>query len=257
MGNMVYKLGTVERITVRIWTVTFPFFPMLRLITDCDGPIMDVSERYHQVYQYCLEQVKLPGQNLNILSKAEFWQRKRSKVPKAQIGLDSGLTPEQTEEFVAIRNRTVHSQPYLPYDQPLAGVEEILQGIKDRGIDLVLMTMRRESELQEALDRNHFNHFFPIDCRYCLADGYVKTGDTNDKPLLMERALAELPPADSVWMVGDTEADILAAQRGNMPAIAVLSGIRNREQLERYQPDFIVNNLAEAVNLFYQHHGVE
>lgn len=73
----------------------------------------------------------------------------------------------------------------------------------------------------------------------------------------MERALAELPPADSVWMVGDTEADILAAQRGNLPAIAVLSGIRNREQLERYQPDFIVDNLAEAVNLFYQHHGVE
>jgi len=29
---------------------------MLRLITDFDGPIMDVSERYYQVYQYCLQQ---------------------------------------------------------------------------------------------------------------------------------------------------------------------------------------------------------
>jgi phosphoglycolate phosphatase-like HAD superfamily hydrolase len=230
---------------------------MLRLITDCDGPIMDVSERYYQVYKYCLEQVKLPRQALNVLSKAEFWQRKRGKVPERQIGLDSGLSQAQAEEFSILRKQTVHSQPYLPYDLPLSGVEKILQDVKDRGIDLVLMTMRRESELQEALDRNHFNHFFPIDRRYCLADGYVKTGDTNDKPLLMERALAELPPVDSVWMVGDTEADILAAQRGSMPAIAVLSGIRNREQLERYQPDFIVNNLAEAVNLFCQHHGVE
>ncbi|AIE75176.1 MULTISPECIES: HAD family hydrolase [unclassified Synechocystis] len=229
---------------------------MLRLITDCDGPIMDVSERYYRVYQYCLEQVGLPGQALNVLSKTEFWQRKRSKVPKLQIGLDSGLTMEQAEKFVAIRNRTVHSQPYLPYDLPLPGVVKVLQSIKDRGIDLVLMTMRRQSELQEALDRNQLNHFFPVDRRYYLADDYVKTGDTNDKPLLMERALDELPPADSVWMVGDTEADILAAQRGKMPAIAVLSGIRNREQLERYQPDFIVGNLAEAVDLFCQNHQI-
>ena len=57
-------------------------------------------------------------------------------------------------------------------------------------------------------------------------------------------------------MVGDTEADILAAQRVGIPAIAVLSGIRDREQLERYQPDYIVENLAAAGDLFCRHHGV-
>jgi phosphoglycolate phosphatase-like HAD superfamily hydrolase len=31
--------------------------------------------------------------------------------------------------------------------------------------------------------------------------------------------------------------------------IAVLSGIRDRQQLEQYQPNFIVNNLKEAVVL--------
>lgn len=229
--------------------------PMLRLITDCDGPIMDVSERYYQVYKYCLEQVKFPEQELNILSKPEFWQRKRGKVPEMQIGLDSGLTAEQAQEFTAIRQKTVHSQPYLPYDLPLTGVENILQGILDRGIDLVLMTMRRESELDEALERNNLTHFFPEDRRYCLGNDYVKTGDTNDKPLLMERAMVELPPADAVWMVGDTEADILAAQKVGIPAIAVLSGIRDREQLEHYQPDFIVENLGEAVKKFYKYNG--
>jgi phosphoglycolate phosphatase-like HAD superfamily hydrolase len=50
-------------------------------------------------------------------------------------------------------------------------------------------------------------------------------------------------------MVGDTEADIRAAQSHNIPAIAVLSGIRDRQTLETYQPDFIVQNLLEAVQL--------
>ncbi|MFN9174469.1 MAG: HAD family hydrolase [Synechocystis sp.] len=229
---------------------------MLRLITDCDGPIMDVSERYYRVYCYCLDQIKEPEQPINRLSKADFWQRKRSKVPEIQIGLDSGLKATQVDSFALLRKQTVHTMPYLPYDLPLPGVEPVLQNILDRGIDLVIMTMRRVRELDEALDRNQLTDFFPGDRRYCLGNDYVKTGDTNDKPLLMERAMAELSPAESTWMVGDTEADILAAQRVGIPAIAVLSGIRDQEQLERYQPDFIVENLAAAVDLFCRHHGV-
>lgn len=48
-------------------------------------------------------------------------------------------------------------------------------------------------------------------------------------------------------MVGDTEADIVAAQTHNVKVIGVLSGIRDRQRLEHYQPNLIVNNLQEAV----------
>jgi phosphoglycolate phosphatase-like HAD superfamily hydrolase len=65
----------------------------------------------------------------------------------------------------------------------------------------------------------------------------------------MARAMAELSPVQACWMIGDTEADILAAQNQQIPMIAVLSGIRDRQQLEQYQPNFIVNNLKEAVDL--------
>ncbi|MFM6283034.1 MAG: HAD family hydrolase, partial [Dolichospermum sp.] len=41
---------------------------MLRLITDFDGPIMDVSERYYRVYQLCLEKTRYPGQTITELS---------------------------------------------------------------------------------------------------------------------------------------------------------------------------------------------
>ena len=44
---------------------------MLRLITDFDGPIIDVSERYYRVYQFCLEKTLRPNQALQELSKAE------------------------------------------------------------------------------------------------------------------------------------------------------------------------------------------
>ncbi len=65
----------------------------------------------------------------------------------------------------------------------------------------------------------------------------------------MEKALRELPLAADTWMIGDTEADIIAAKTHNIRVVGVLSGIRDRERLEEYQPDHIAKNLSEAVDL--------
>ena len=63
------------------------------------------------------------------------------------------------------------------------------------------------------------------------------------------KALQELPSVRDTWMVGDTEADIIAAKTHHLKVIGVLSGIRDREQLLKYEPDYIVANLTEAVEV--------
>ena len=222
---------------------------MLRLITDFDGPIVDVSERYYQVYCYCLEKTQLPQQPIRQMTKSEFWELKRAQVPEREIGLLSGLETAQAEEFSQLRRQTVHQLSYMIHDCPVPDAISTLEKIQKLGLDLVVMTMRRTRELEMAFAQYDLWRFFPPERRYCLSDDYIKTTDPNDKSLLMERSLQELPPATEVWMVGDTETDIIAAKNHGIPVIGVLSGIRNREQLERYQPEFIVNNLDEALNL--------
>jgi phosphoglycolate phosphatase-like HAD superfamily hydrolase len=222
---------------------------MLRIITDFDGPIMDVSERYYQTYLFCLECVTPPGQLAKVLSKTEFWQLKRSQTPERQIGQISGLDEAQSLEFARIRRQTVHTAPYLTYDLPVVGAVATLDRIHQAGIELVTMTMRRVSELDNALNKYDLGKFFAFDRRYCLSNDYTKTNDVADKTQLMTRALTELPAASATWMIGDTEADILSAKANGIPVIGVLSGIRDRTQLQRHQPDAIVGNLGEAFNL--------
>ena len=164
----------------------------------------------------------------------------------------TGLDEPQARVFAKMRGLTVHSEPFLHHDQTIPGAIEALERIRDAGFDLVVMTMRRTRELNEALDRCNLGHFFAPDRRYCLSNDHVKIGDTKDKPILMQRALRELPPAEQTWMVGDTEADIIAAQTGNIPAIGVLSGIRDRHQLQKYNPDFILNDLNETVDFILE-----
>lgn len=222
---------------------------MLRLITDFDGPIIDVSERYYQVYLFCLEKTRRQEQAIYELSKAEFWHLKRLRVPESEIAMLSGLGKEQAKEFATLRQQTVHTPPYFHHDQLIPGAVEALEKLQRVGIDLVVMTMRRVLELDYAFNRFDLGKFFPKNRCYRLSNDYVKTRDIDEKPLLMQQALAELPPVSDTWMVGDTEADIVAAKKHGIKAIAVLSGIRDRTQLEAYEPDWIVEDLSAAVAL--------
>ena len=222
---------------------------MLRLITDFDGPIIDVSERYYRVYQFCLEKIRRQDQPVRELSKEEFWQLKRSLVPERQIGIISGLDEKQGQEFAQLRKQTVHTLPYFPYDTLAPGAVEALEKVQLAGVDLAVLTMRRVKELDYAIDRFELTRFFPTNRCYRLSNDYIKTRDIDEKPLLMATALAELPSASDTWMVGDTEADIVAAKTHGIKVIAVLCGIRDRASLEYYDPDIIVNDLSEAVDL--------
>ncbi|WP_026735796.1 HAD family hydrolase [Fischerella sp. PCC 9605] len=222
---------------------------MLRLITDFDGPIIDVSERYYRVYQLCLQKTRRPDQKVKELSKPEFWQMKRSRVPEKQIAMISGLDEVQAQEFAQLRRQTVHTEPYFQYDRLAVGAVDTLLKIQQAGIDLAVMTMRRVWELDYAFKQYDLGRFFPENRCYCLSNDYIKTRDIDDKPLLMARALKELPPAAYTWMVGDTEADITAAKKHGIKAIAVESGIRDRAQLKLYHPDIIVKDFSAAVDL--------
>lgn len=225
---------------------------MLRLITDFDGPVMDVSERYYQVYLFCLSETRRPDQPVHVLPKGEFWRLKRSRVPEREIGQLSGLDAEQAQAFAQLRRQTVHTLPYLKYDTPIPGAIATLEQVQRAGIDLAVLTMRRVRELDDAFQRYDLTRFFPESRCYCLSDDYKKLADVKDKPLLMERALAELPLANDVWMVGDTEADIIAAKTHGVKVIGVLCGIRDREQLMQHEPNGIANNLKEAVEMILQ-----
>jgi phosphoglycolate phosphatase-like HAD superfamily hydrolase len=228
----------------------------MRIITDFDGPIMDLTDRYYHVYQLCLAQVREPNQSIRVLTRAEFWAYKRAKVSEQQVGIASGLTAEQSEIFKQIRDRTAHQLAYLPLDRVIPGAIPALEQIQASGVELIVMTLRRTCELNVAFEQYNLDRFFPLDRRYCLADDYQKQGDIKDKTQLMAQALSELKPEPNTWMIGDTETDIIAAQMHGIRVIGVLSGIRDLDRLKQYLPDRIVADLAAAVSFIFRSNGL-
>ncbi len=221
-----------------------------RLFTDFDGPIMDVSERYYQVYLLCVKQIRQPDQPVSILSKSAFWDLKRAKTKEQEIAVLTGLHEgNQPHLFWELRRQTVHTDPYFQYDRLIPTAITALEKVQAAGWELAVMTMRRTRELIPVLENYDLARFFAPECRFHLADDFIKTDDVNDKTNLMRQAQVLLPPTETQWMIGDTEADLLAAQRHQISAIGVLSGIRDKTQLEKLQPHFIAPDLLTAVSI--------
>ena len=71
------------------------------------------------------------------------------------------------------------------------------------------------------------------------------------QPGLFEQALAEHSAvAEEVFLIGDSERDVIAAKKVGCKTIMVLSGNTNsREEIKKFstQPDFIAEDLYDAV----------
>ncbi|AFY40068.1 Haloacid dehalogenase domain protein hydrolase [[Leptolyngbya] sp. PCC 7376] len=222
----------------------------MRLILDFDGVIADLSERYYRVYRWSLTEIATPEQTITPLSKTDFWQLERLKTTRPEIALKSGLTNSQTKQYIQLRKENAHALKNMIHDRIIDGSLQALQIAKSLGWEIMTVTMRRHSELAEVIRLNpRLEEFFPGDRRFTKPEEAEHDRDLNQKPLLLKTTLASLSPAESTWMVGDTEADIRAAQTCNIPVIAVLSGIRDRQILEDFRPDYIANDLLEAVTL--------
>lgn len=226
---------------------------MKRLISDFSGPLMDISERHYRLYIDCLSEVNNTNETQNktikYMPKEIFWRLKRMHISQEEIGIKSGLNSEQSIIFASLYKAKTNLFEYMSYDQPAKGAIMSLETARNYNIDLVLLTMRRVTELEFAFSRTEFGKFFQNDHVYCLNDDYEKTSDIEDKPLLLNRALHRLPCISDTWLVGDTEADIIAAKTYKLKAVCVLSGSRDYDRLKQHDPDLIVENISEVIDL--------
>jgi phosphoglycolate phosphatase len=233
------------------------FSQPMTVFCDFDGPIVDVSDRYYSTYRLALadtvelyheQDMTLPVQ---LLSKQQFWQMKQDRVPDIEIAMRSGLHGEQIEVFLG-RVSEIVNQPALLYkDKIQPGVSWALALLHSQGVRLVLVTLRCQSEATQILQNYGLARLFSGIYGTEIADAAYKNY-AELKTQLLAKAIAEQSfcaghPA-SVWMVGDTEADILAGQALEIPTIALTCGIRSCSRLKKFQPTRIATDLLSTAH---------
>ncbi|HSM80934.1 MAG TPA: HAD hydrolase-like protein [Nodosilinea sp.] len=235
--------------------------PAPTIFCDFDGPIADVSERYYATYCQGLDWVKTmaqaQGKSLGVryLSKAQFWTFKQNRVPDRQIAHWSGLEGAVIDEFLAWVSHRVNHPALLEYDQVQPQAREGLDLLRQCGVRVVLVTLRPPDQVMQFLDQHDL--CWAISDLYGMprADAAYKN-QANHKVERLEAAIATQQrqgyDLSQAWMVGDTEADIMAGQAHGIDTVAVTCGIRSGSYLQGFRPTHLLPDLWAACQKIQQ-----
>lgn len=228
------------------------FSKPLTLFCDFDGPIVDVSDRYYHTYRLGLTEIQTAYRargislQLSPLTKAQFWQMKQERTPDPEIAMRSGLQGLQIDEFLQRVSQIVNQPTLLHQDQLQPGVRWAIALLQAQGVHLILVTLRCQDQATQILQSYGLETFFSqIWGTQDQAAAYANLAE--QKTQLLRRAMAassEEPTA--AWMIGDTEADVLAGQAADIPTIALTCGIRSQSYLQKFEPTRIHTDLLSA-----------
>lgn len=230
----------------------------ITLFCDFDGPIADVSERYYATYRQGLDWVQTLAQaqgdrlSIRYLSKAQFWTFKQNRVPDRQIAHWSGLEGKQIDNFLAQVSRIVNHASLLDYDQVQTQAREGLDILRQCKVRVVLVTLRPPNQILRFLDQH--------DLCWAISDLYgmpeVEAAYKNQASHKIDRLQAAIATQQrqgydlsQAWMIGDTEADIMAGQTLGIDTVAVTCGIRSSAYLQGFRPTHLVSDLWAACQM--------
>lgn len=124
------------------------------------------------------------------------------------------------------------------------GMETFLQTLNEQGFDLYVCTSKPIVFAKEIMEHFHLDKYFQG------IYGSEFNGVRKDKADVIAYCLKqEVIEAKDCIMIGDRQHDIIGAHKNNIPCIGVLYGYGDREEFERFDCDYIVDNLEGLLRL--------
>lgn len=205
------------------------------IVLDFDGTVVDFSERSYRCYQYCLQRMGIPIP----LDFTAYWNRKRARTSMHDI---LGPYASRLDEYHALWMEQIENPFFLKFDQLFPETQCWLEKARET-YDLFLITRRQFWErLLHEMESLGIRDIFS---RILVASG---TGKSKDSELQAQSDYASL---SLIAWIGDTEDDRVAARNLSIPFLFVASGVRDRNSILPYQPDFVFDFLRDIDLRFF------
>ena len=212
------------------------------LFFDLDGPLLDVSRRYVALHHELLSEHGLAG-----MEAERYWQCKRAVWPEDDILAELGGAA-LAAAYEARRQALIEAPAYIRHDRCWPWTVACLAHLVEHA-RLVMVTARAErTALLPQLQELGISSFF----HEILSERGGPRVDLQKAALIKEYLRRHKGGPEGHWMIGDTEADILAGKHVGLRTVAVLSGIRDEAHLRLAEPDFLlpdIQGLPAVLNL--------
>ncbi|HVC42600.1 MAG TPA: HAD family hydrolase [Candidatus Saccharimonadales bacterium] len=201
------------------------------LVFDLDGTLLDVSARHHHVYSAVCE--SLGGQPL---VRAAYWQLKRQRAGWPEILALSGLDGSQVTNFEAAFAELIELPDNLGFDVLFPDTIPVLTRLAATYRCALVSLRNSATALRAQLAVFALTPFFEA----------IEVAPAGSDPAFQKARLIRrtVPADDPAVVIGDTEADVAAANALGYLSIAVSSGIRDKDLLARDSPGYLVDDIG-------------
>jgi len=202
------------------------------IIFDFDGTIastlVTLAEIYNRIApKFRCEQVKI-----------EDAEKLRSKRPQ-EFMRDYGVSTVKLPFLVLKARSELYKQ--INDIKPQTGICSALKQIDDMGYVLGILTSNSKKNTHSFLLKNDLSDVFD----FVYTGTHVFSKHRKIKHILKEKQIQK----NTVIYVGDETRDIEAAKKVDIPIIAVSWGFNKKKTLQNQNPEFIVDEPNELVNI--------
>lgn len=207
------------------------------IIFDLDGTLLNTIEDINNALNYILRN--------NGFNERNITQTKRSLGSGSKHLIKTSL-PQDVSKEVFLKVHREYQEYYQKNNdiltRPYDGILEALRDLRNKGYKLAVVSNKDDHDVK-LLNQNKFLGLIEI------AVGARKNKPVKPDPYLISIALEKMQlSASEVIYVGDSDIDIMTAQRANLKMITVTWGFRDLQTLKKHHATNIISHPSEIIN---------
>ena len=207
--------------------------PVKGVVFDIDGTLIDSYQALFLAFRHTYENMGLAP-----LSAEEV-----RRVLGHGVGntfhelLGETRVPEAMKLF-----RQKYEEVMRPHTHLLPGAREVIETLHGRGIPLALATNKLGYFARELFEYYGLDKLIAV----IVGDGDVSQNKPDPEMLLYAIEKMHLKKEDVIF-IGDSPIDIQTGKNAGVRVFAVLTGVSQREDLEKAQPTLILERLLDVI----------
>lgn len=201
-------------------------------VFDLDGTLVKSHETIYKATLHVLDELNISGE----LPEEKFCTR--IGLHFEDIFREFGIVVPDFEKFIGIYKSVYFD--FMDLSELYEGVNEILDHIKSQNLMTALLTTKAQDQADKIID--HFSLRKKFDLIMGRRHGVAHKPSA--EPLFKICEELNVNPAETL-IIGDSELDIQCGKNAGSKTCAVTFGYRNKEDLQKQYPDFLIDNLFE------------
>ncbi len=206
------------------------------ILWDLDGTIIEsgpaIIESYHQV---------LINHGKEEVFTSEF---KKEIIGPPLVEIFQKYLPDEDSAKLVDEYRSINKKLHKTHVHIIDNVKDTIIKLKEEGYDMAIVSTKNHDGIMYGLKQFSLDKYFDV---VIGCDNVEKTKPNNEG--LIEACKRLNRGIDSVFFIGDTKLDIMAAQAISAHTIAYANNDEKALELKTYKPNHIINNMNEVESI--------